>query len=401
MALVDGSLKGLAIVAFVATVGLADGGQGSSKRGRSQSFASSADHARDVLLKSMQRTFSVNVVAIIVQRDPGANGTYQRVKVERSADGKIRHTFLQPLQMQGMESVDDGDRCRVYLPDQKLLIDQDSPAKYPCDLDRRMGFASQNYSFQIKGRSTVAGRSAVCVVATPRNREMESRRFYLDAETSYPLRMEAINSVGGQRIYFDTKDIRYPKSLASGLFKVQPAAGIRTVKYRRPRSVDPSGSAKLIGFTPVMPASLPLGFHVLETQINETPEWRALAMRITDGLVHATVYQWKPNARNPSIRAMQGSSSMDRNGLRFLIVSELSPALREKLLFGFAARAEVPASWPSGRSPVVPGPSLGRVPPLELLPKGSALQLSQGDPRGLGTSVCDLIDSERLITRPR
>jgi|GEM_PF-1115164 len=294
------------------------------------------DRALEFLSRSMQRRFSVNVVAIILQRDPGGEGVYQRVKIERSRDGKVRHTVLQPLRMQGIESVDDGNRMRVFLPDQRIIIDQQSPAKGSGDVELRLNLARQNYTFRVESNHRIAGRPAVCVTATPRYDDMDVRRYFIDAETFYPLRAETINN-GSSVPVFETKDVQYPRAIDGRVFQMRSMANVDTLKYNPPSTLTRTAAAKIVGFTPLMPQRLPMGFKVQEMQYNGNTEWKSVAIRLTDGLTRATVYQWKPNGKR--VKAVEDSTSIDHNGVRLLLVSDLNPELRLKLLQAFVSQA--------------------------------------------------------------
>ncbi len=298
--------------------------------------------ARELLAKSLRRAFDVNVVAIIMQRDATDPGTFQRVKVERAADGRTHHTILQPLRLQGVESVDDGDRMRVFLPDRRMMIDQDSPQHDFPDLSKRMKLASKNYTFRIEGKPVVAGRQAWTVEAVPRHDEMDVRRYVIDEKTGYPLRLETISGEGKRKLFFDTKEIQYPENVDERVFTLRPLGGVKLIRYDKPKFMaSASECASYVGFTPVEPESLPFGFIVQEVQYNETPDWRSIATRLTDGLARATVYQWRLTSKEVQVSSLEDSTVLDRDGVRFMIVSDLSPSIRERLLLSFAGRAEV------------------------------------------------------------
>src|ERR1700761_6967821 len=79
------------------------------------------------LFKSSSRTHhDFNVIALIDQRDPFPAG-WQRVKVVRDADGTTFKSVLSPLNMEGIESIDDGNVWKTLLPDEKMVMWQPSP----------------------------------------------------------------------------------------------------------------------------------------------------------------------------------------------------------------------------------------------------------------------------------
>jgi hypothetical protein len=63
-------------------------------------------------------------------------------------------------------------------------------------------------------------------------------------------------------------------------------------------------------------------------------------MRLTDGLVRATVYQWqsKPGSRDP--HSIENSSVIDTGSLKIMLVTDLPASVRRKILDAFALRSE-------------------------------------------------------------
>jgi outer membrane lipoprotein-sorting protein len=303
----------------------------------SSGLASDSQQAAKMLMRSMQRTFPVNVVSVMVQRDPKSDNSYQRVKVERTKDGLQRCTILQPLRMQGVMSVDDGDRMKIYLPDRKIVLDQESPGKVNCEVDQRMKLVRKNYSFSMSDGGRIAGRDAVCVVATPRYDEMEIRRYSLDAATAYPLRLETYLNGKEITVVFDTKDIQFPATMDRNLFTISPLGSVRTITYSRPtKVVSPAQAKSLVGFTPLVPKGLPLGFEVQEVQFSNNSDSKAIVVRLSDGLARASVYQTKSDDK---LTSDEDSSVLEYKGVRLMLVSDLPKSTRDQLLRAFLTQA--------------------------------------------------------------
>ena len=320
--------KALAALALLAgaTLALAGGGQ-------------QGESAADLLRKSMGRRFPVNVVAVILQRDPAAEGTYQRVKVARAKDGKARHTVLQPLRMAGVEQVDDGELLRVYLPDRRSVIVQDSPQKESAEPEERIAQAKRNYVFSVGGKERIAGRTAVRVVAEPKADDMAIRRYYLDEKSGYPLRLEVVGDRGELKVIFDTVAIEFPDRLNRDVFAMNALPGTETIRYTRPKTLSSRAQAQaVVGFRPILPERIPYGFNVQEMQYNPGPGWKSVVIRLTDGLVRATVYQWKPNGKK--IESVEDSSAIEVNGIRLMIVSDLPAPVRMRILQSFVGQAK-------------------------------------------------------------
>lgn len=293
--------------------------------------------AAKMLMRSMQREFPVNVVSIITQRDPGSDQSFQRVKVERNREGMQRCTILQPLRMQGVMSVDDGDRMKIYLPDKKILLDQESPGRAGDEIDQRMKLVKKNYSFTLQDGGKIAGRTATIVTATPRFDDLEVRRYYLDQATAYPLRLETFTSGQEITVVFDTKDIEFPEDMDDDLFSLEPMGKFRTIKYNRPtKVVSPIQAKSLIGFTPLVPKGLPMGFEVQEVQFSDNSDNKAIVVRLSDGLARATVYQTKVGEK---LSSDEDSTVLEYKGVRLMLVSDLPKPIRDQLLKSFLSQA--------------------------------------------------------------
>jgi hypothetical protein len=305
------------------------------------------DDADAWLLKSMRRSFSSHVTAVIIQRDPAGEDQHQTVRVERSKDGKVHHVVTQPLRRQGTESVDDGKRLRVYLPDQNVMIDQASPHLQEDDAEARWKLAKKNYDLKFGTSVKIAGRDTHCIVASPHDDRMDTRRYYVDRKTGYPLRMETSSPEGSKRTIYDTREIQFPSEIDPERFEMKPVGGARVLSYDPPQSLKAPDAKRKLGFAPILPPNLPMGFKVQDMQLTTSDRWRALAVRISDGLVKATVYQWL-SSNDVKIRSMEMGSSGTVGDVRLLVVSEMSNDIRRDLLRAFTRSGEIGTLQPAG-----------------------------------------------------
>ena len=67
-------------------------------------------------------------------------------------------------------------------------------------------------------------------------------------------------------------------------------------------------------------------------------DWKSVAVRITDGPVKATVYQW-PVSANVNVKAMTGTTMGISNGLKFLVAADIPEIARKKILNSFIEAA--------------------------------------------------------------
>lgn len=292
--------------------------------------------AMEFLARSWQSSFPTNVNAIVNQRDPRSESGVRQIRVLRSKDGKQRSTVLEPLRFQRIETIDDGVRNRTYFPDDHEIIDDESLSKVDNDFSERLELAKKNYTFDIASRPRIAGRVALCITATPKYPEMDMRKFYLDEATAYPLRAETVSGNGEVTTIFDTKVIYYPAKFGADTFKFQNFPNVRVIKYTRPKTYSRAQIRAQVGFSPYIPDTLPYGFRVQEIQYSkgtaEAP-WSPVRVRIYDGLARATVYQWIPGAEN--LRTGDNSTSKLAGGVKIMIVSDLAPRIRQRLLDAF------------------------------------------------------------------
>jgi hypothetical protein len=293
--------------------------------------------AKDLLLRTMMRQPSHNVMAIVVQRTLDEPGTMQQIQVTISRDGKYRQTILQPLRWQGIESVDDGLTARTLIPDKKMIVEMASPRSTPCDAAQRVQLAGTNYKLTLGPTSEIAGRDAVCIVATPKSADMIERRYYVDPKTAYLLKVESVGQSGRPTTTLETKSVSYPREMPDDVFTFRQISGTIKVSHRIPQNVqDPKLASRRLGFDPFQPSKLPYGFIVQDTQVTDPDEMRRVAVRITDGLVKAQVYQWIIDKRQDDVK-IEGATYTDVGNIRLMIVGDLPLRAKQKVLASFAS----------------------------------------------------------------
>ncbi len=292
------------------------------------------ERAKQLLLKSLQHAYDVNVQAIVVQYCPDTE-SYQQLKLEQTRTGRSRYTILTPLRDQGVESVDDGTRAVTYLPDNKLVLVQASTRNQGEDCKERIARAEKNYRLSWEESPDIAGRPVVCITATPKAGPLEERRFYIDTETAYLLRCETVTKGGTPQVKYDTKCVVYPEEMAEPKVAIS-AFGAKTVKYESQVKLSKAISNSQLGFDPIIPTQLPYGFAVMTSQVTSSKSWKAAVVRITDGLVMGAVYQWKPEPESREPALTPDRSSIRSHGLSLLMVADIPRNARERILQSFA-----------------------------------------------------------------
>jgi outer membrane lipoprotein-sorting protein len=330
-------------VLLVGAAALACAGGGGGK-GRQ----SDPERARQLLLKTLERTFSHNVIALITQRSPENHGNTQRIQVQISRDGKMRQTVIYPLSMQGVETIDDGKNIATFFPDEKLVIVQSSPKLQPADTAARINLTIRNYSLHLGGSTNIAGHIATVVVATPRSRELETRRYHIDERTGFLLKLETIDKSGVIRPAFYAQQVIYPSKINASTFAIDlEARSDRKIIYNRPTSLTQAVKAPpKLNFEPVVPQALPYGFDVQDVQINENENFGSAAVRISDGLVKATVYQYSVSDAK-KMKQMPGTTIDEGSGIKFVVAADVPESVRRRILAAFMEAAKrTSLGWP-------------------------------------------------------
>lgn len=294
--------------------------------------------AERYLRLSMSRSFGRPIVAMMESRDPfSLDGTGKmvpervRTKIERDERGRVRSTILRPLRLQGVTILDDGRTMTIRLPDQKLFIEQASPALDDLPADERLALVRRNYALKAFPGPETLDRPTVLLQASPRRRGMETRRYLLDAATGFPFRSEVVGG-GSRETVFETMMVQFPERLSGRIFRPRSTKGYQVVRYETPAPPKPGEALRKLGFEPGIPKGPPYGFHVTGTAMLEASRWKSVAVRLTDGLVKAVAYEWKTGPEDAAIADGAGRSVGRRRGCTVLLVAEAPAGIRAKLL---------------------------------------------------------------------
>lgn len=332
---------------------------------------------RDILLRSMRQSRSINVIAVVVQHQGGSEWQRVKVKIEQCRTGKQTKTVLQPLAMQGMMMVDDGRRAFTYLPDDRTFIESPSGLAMLEDAAERMALAHQNYSMAMKRSQPVAGRPTLQIIATPHTKGLPERHFYLDEKTLFLLKMATESLSGERRVFLDTKVVTYPQHVSEERFELIGSQNARRIRSSTPTPLEAIANLPdRLGFAPVRPTRLPMGFQVLDAQYRLAEEGRSVAMTLSDGLAAAMLYQYKCSATSDGFEESGRRTTITRNGVSFMLVSDLPSAARLRLLESFAKRPK-PSSKARLEAPVFTGNGSSKALPLPTRePQGSSITFS-------------------------
>jgi hypothetical protein len=295
--------------------------------------------AWELLTRTMEQDRFTPCKGVIYQRESLNSDSVLQLWAEQSSDGRLKLTVLSPLSKQGVTNIDDGRQWMTYLPDENKVILQPSPRQDVQSPRDRLKIAQKNYSLAVKsGDHQVAGRSVYCVTATSRFPEMPARRYCIDKKKPFLLRMEVLTN-SGAKVMLDTKEVEYPNYVPAEDFDLEPRDRTKLFTFNAPARMPLGRNAKnIVGFKPLVPSSLPFGFEVEQPQLGGSPKKRFVAVRITDGLVNATVYEWN-KAKDVKRFGKEQSADRQHKNVGFRLVGEVPEAVMVKLLDAFMREA--------------------------------------------------------------
>lgn len=296
--------------------------------------------ARDLLFRCIDKGSLVTMTAIVVQKGstPSCPPTMS-MKVSQNKNGDKAITVLQPLSLQSNHTVKSNGKMSQYYPDENRVVIQPAPKFDREELKFRMNLAEQNYRFSLEKNGIIASRETMVVTAIPKFPEMHQRRYSIDIEKDVLLRLETVDEGGRRNTVFDTQAIWYPQSLPSETFQLKTIGRVRVINVPGPTRVEDAAMARAqTGIDFVAPSDLPFGFVVRDPLIAGDEGKRFIAVRITDGLLMATVYQWDRKLGDILGRDEMG---MDRfvGGLRIRLVGELPQTVHHRLMDLFVKEA--------------------------------------------------------------
>jgi hypothetical protein len=293
-----------------------------------------------IFARTMENHRKVPCKCLIWRRDMfHADSPLMEMWTEQSSRGELKLTVLSPLTEQGVTSIDDGHQWITYRPDDNKLIIEASPRKDERKTKDRINLTQKNYDLIVEPTEPlIAGRRAYSFLAMAKHLEMPARRFCIDKKKDFLLRIEVIDD-HGCRLMLDTKNIDFPSDVAHDDFALVPHESPEVETYPAPVTVSLTKEIRhSLGFKPCMPEDLPFGFVVDQPQLVEGKNDKYLAIRLTDGLVSATVYEWNGRKHNAG---PEGISRTDKsaNGLKLRFMGEVPDRVSTGLLDRFVKEA--------------------------------------------------------------
>ncbi len=294
----------------------------------------------ELLGGAMQNQRKVTCKCLILCRDPMNSDSLMDVWSEQY-DGKLKLTVLSPLSSQGITSIDNGHEWLTYRPDENRLMIESSPREEETERNEasRIRLAERNYTLSFAPQCTVvAGKKCYELHAVAKHSEMPERVYDVDKSKDFLLRMEIVGR-DDRKVMLDTKEIEYPRSISDEDFELAPHGEAKVVTYAAPVTLAINKDTKqVLGFRPAVPQSLPFGFVVEAPQVVDGKSGKFMAVRITDGLVNATVYEWPDTKKGAKARNVS-EDDRSANGVKLRVKGELPREVQGGLLDCFIREA--------------------------------------------------------------
>ena len=240
--------------------------------------------------------------------------------------------------MQGEVSVDDGKNWFYLLKDKKEILVGPSPRLSGEDPAAKLRNALQNYELSFGDPTRVAGRKALQIVATPKCPDMPTRKFFIDSDNHFILRVQEENKRRCKTL-IDTKMVRFNVNFSDQEFSMDGQSG-KIRSFSPPTHFQHSMWVKdKVGFKPAIPKELPSGFHVLDQQLAGSGA-NGVAVRVGDGLASATIYEWDTKSgRLPWGQLPSDAKIVQCKGIKMGLVGDIPEEAIAKLLDAFLREA--------------------------------------------------------------
>lgn len=252
--------------------------------------------------------------------------------ISQSSTGRTYYLVVEPSSSKGMEIIDDMERMLYYNPAKRMLTIEDR--RQDLTTEDQAKLIKQNYRLYISEGPHIAGRDTWTLYLEAMRQPLDSRRFLVDRSTGMALRSESVNN-GAVNLRFEFESIAFPAKVAEPSPQ-QLFSKTKSIRDHRKPSLDRNHAAAQLGFIPIIPVKVPLGMVVREMQVITVMDKPVLAIRMTDGLAWATLYEYK--TAETSADEMVGGK---RAGLLTLVVrGDVPEAAKTLIQEVFAAQAK-------------------------------------------------------------
>lgn len=269
------------------------------------------------------------------------------VKIDHQAGKRWRVWYVAPADAYGRLIVSDGGHTYQYEPKLGKVFRIDFIQFAPTiAAGADVAQVLHNYSVQLGGESSVAGRSARTLSINSKYSGVLVERLWLDRETDLVLRRETYHADGtiAGRTSFD--NVRFRSDLPRGLFDLTVPTGMRLVEgtsFLRANTTDVRSLSGSLPFKVDEPRELPEGFTLEKANVDAHQGVQTLHLVYTDGLRTFSLFETKTSsapqfgfATSKEIKVGESGGRyayVDNNtvvtwnagGLNFTLVGDLAP----------------------------------------------------------------------------
>ncbi len=302
----------------------------------------------DLLVDALEKHPKTQVSAIermVVAQPTGM--MEMRLSWEQNSDGAVRKVVVSPLRLKGLVVVDDGYARTTYNPYTNSCDVQPSPGQFAKALPaaRRATLVRSNYNVTYLRSEKIGSREAKVLVAKPKQKGAFERYYWIDTANHVILRMQ-VNGSDGRKLYVD--EMLFPnfeKKIPADSFSTKFGCAVEVRSHAKQAvSYTLSDLRKKVGFDIIAPAKLPFGMTFIYAEAKTNGDRQAAALRYSDGLANASVYQ-SPGMM--STLRVTNSTGADRTmvfsnrGTKYTIIADLGEEGMKEFVRSFESASKV------------------------------------------------------------
>jgi outer membrane lipoprotein-sorting protein len=304
--------------------------------------ASAADPQARALLERMQQAEHSLRVSGIQETTVTRSGKVikSEERVVRDGDRAIRTEYLSPPKLVGEVLIDNGKVFWHYIPAKQIMETGPSHFDHMRGHLRRMlhRLDAGELTAQASGRDMVAGRRCEIVdVASHEPDRQRHWRFWIDSDTGAQIGIEMSDAQRGWTSTTRYRSVRFNPAIDARAFAEPVVPGsVRIVAHASDDDLkSPAEVQKRAGFPVGVPGYLPPGYAFQSGRVTHFGDRKGAALRYAAGDNVLSLFQFV--ARHPSeneaiAHPNPDVATMQRSGIRLVLVGNIDPAEAEKIL---------------------------------------------------------------------
>ncbi|MCS7253898.1 MAG: sigma-E factor regulatory protein RseB domain-containing protein [Armatimonadota bacterium] len=251
---------------------------------------------REWVTKCVPRSYS-GVQKVVFVR--GGMRSVWKWRVWHDAAGRSRMELIEPMLGRDSVIISDGKTTWHVIGGGKVVIQSQDVFRAPWEVNaERLDLLLQNYRVNALGKEEICKRECYIVSFEPHYNFNPSRKVWLDADAYIPLKVEDYNPDGTLAWQMEYEEFSIDERISPLLFQPSISKETKIINWGFSRK-GPFRISELptnLGFTPLLPASLPSGYTFDKAFVIELPGWQGkpvLHLIYTDGLNVISVFESK------------------------------------------------------------------------------------------------------------